>query len=62
VVGEYFADLMVKNMVADGAGLKVAEALDDFYRGQCFNFLKVTGLCLCLLARFGRSVWISYAL
>ena len=53
---------MIETMVAVGAKVKVAEAFEDFHRGQCFSFLKVTGLRLCLLARFGGPVWISCAL
>ena len=34
--------------------LKVAKAIDDIHRAQCLNYLKVTGLHLCLLLNFGR--------
>ena len=38
VVGEYFADPLV----------------EDAHRMQCTNYLKATGLRLCLLLNFGR--------
>jgi hypothetical protein len=34
--------------------LKVAKAIDDIHRAQCLNYLKATGLHLCLLLNFGR--------
>ena len=51
VVGEYFADLMVEDAVA--IELKAVKALGDAHRRQCINFLKATGLHLCLLLNFG---------
>jgi len=35
--------------------LKVVKALDDAHRMQCANYLKATGLRLCLLLNSGRS-------
>ena len=52
VVGEYFPDLLV-----DGAllvELKAVAALDNMHRMQCTNYLKATGLRLCLLLNFGK--------
>jgi GxxExxY protein len=52
VVGEYFADLLVdKQLLVE---LKVVKALDDAHRLQCINYLKATGLLLCLLFNFAR--------
>ena len=51
-VGEYFADLLVDNLLL--VELKVARALDDTHRLQCINYLKGTGLHLCLLLNFAR--------
>ncbi len=34
--------------------LKGANALDDTHEMQCINYLKATGLRLCLLHNFGR--------
>jgi GxxExxY protein len=53
LVGEYFADLLVENVLL--VELKVVKALDDTHRMQCANYLKATGLRLCLLLNFGRS-------
>jgi GxxExxY protein len=35
--------------------LKTVKALDDAHRMQCANYLKATGLRLCLLFNFGKS-------
>jgi GxxExxY protein len=51
VVGEYFSDLLVEASVA--VELKTVKALGDAHRRQCLNFLKATGLRLCLLLNFG---------
>jgi GxxExxY protein len=53
LVGEYFADLLVENVLL--VELKVVKALDDTHRMQCANYLKATGLRPCLLLNFGRS-------
>ena len=50
-VGEYFADLLAGGSVA--VELKAVKALDDAHRRQCIDFLKATGLHLCLLLNFG---------
>jgi GxxExxY protein len=52
VVGEYFADLLVDRQIL--VELKVVKALDDTHRLQCINYLKATGLRLCLLLNFAR--------
>ena len=52
VVGEYTVDLLVEGVVL--VELKVAKAIDDIHRAQCLNYLKATGLHLCLLFNFGR--------
>ena len=51
VVGEYSADLLVNGGVI--VGLKAARALDDIHVAQCLNYLKATGLKVCLLLIFG---------
>src|SRR5690348_8538844 len=53
VVGVYTADLLVENVVL--VELKAVQALDAFHKAQCMNYLKATGLWLCLLLNFGRS-------
>jgi GxxExxY protein len=52
VVGTYAADLLVENQVL--VELKAVAALDSAHRAQCLNYLKATGMPLCLLLNFGR--------
>jgi GxxExxY protein len=52
VVGDYAVDLLVEHVVL--VELKAAKALDEIHRAQCLNYLKATGLHLCLLFNFGR--------
>jgi len=52
LVGEYAADLVVEGSVL--AELKAAKALDDVHFAQCINYLKATGLKVCLLLNFGK--------
>lgn len=51
VVGEFVADLLVENRVV--VELKVARAIEDAHVAQCLNYLKATGLPVCLLLNFG---------
>jgi GxxExxY protein len=51
-VGEYVADLIVEDTVL--VEIKAAENLDKAHMAQCLNYLKATGLGLCLLINFGR--------
>ena len=52
VVGEYVADLVVEDAVV--VELKASKALDPAHTAQCINYLKATGLHLCLLLNFAR--------
>ncbi len=52
VVGDYIADLVVEESVL--VELKAVKALDDVHLAQCLNYLKATGLKLCLLFNFGK--------
>ena len=52
VVGEYCIDLLVEDMLL--VELKAVRMLDDTHRMQCTNYLKGTGLHLCLLLNFGK--------
>jgi GxxExxY protein len=51
VVGEYFADIVVENRVL--VELKAAQGLERVHVAQCLNYLKATGLDICLLINFG---------
>jgi|SRR5437867_245730 len=52
IVGEYTADMIVAQSVL--VEIKAMKDLDDAHTGQCLNYLKATGLKLCLLINFGR--------
>ena len=52
VVGHYAADLLVEDLVL--VELKAVSALEPSHRAQCLNYLKATGMPLCLLLNFGR--------
>jgi len=52
VVGEFAADLLVEDQVI--IELKASKALDDIHRAQCLNYLKATGLSVCLLVNLGK--------
>ena len=51
IVGEYTADMVVENQVL--IELKAVKNLEDMHVAQCLNYLKATGLKLCLLFNFG---------
>ncbi|MBT0651648.1 GxxExxY protein [Geomobilimonas luticola] len=50
IVGEYVADLLVENVLVE---LKAVKSLDNIHMAQCMNYLKATGLQVCLLINFG---------
>ncbi len=52
-VGDFAADLLVEDCVI--VELKSARTLDDVHSAQCLNYLKATGVKVCLLVNFGRS-------
>jgi GxxExxY protein len=52
VVGDYFADLFVEGLVI--IELKAVKALDEIHMAQCLNYLKATGLKICLLINFAK--------
>ena len=52
LVGEFFADLLVEEKVL--LELKAVRQLDDLHTAQVMNYLKVSGLPICLLINFGR--------
>jgi GxxExxY protein len=51
VVGDYMADLLVQNVVL--IELKAVKSLEGIHVAQCLNYLKATGLKVCLLLNFG---------
>lgn len=52
IVGEYYADILVDDLVL--VELKAVSALDSIHQAQCLNYLKATGLSVCLLLNFGK--------
>lgn len=52
IVGEYAADVLVNDLLI--LELKVVSQLTDIHRAQCLNYLRATGLRLCLLINFGK--------
>ena len=51
-VGEYFADLLVEDLLV--VELKCAERLINEHTAQCLNYLRASGLTLCLLINFQK--------
>lgn len=51
VVGHYVADLVVDDEVL--VEVKAVKRFDDIHLAQCLNYLKATGLTVCLLVNFG---------
>jgi GxxExxY protein len=52
IVGDYIADLVVEDRVM--IELKAVKELDNVHMAQCLNYLKATGLKICLLLNFGK--------
>jgi GxxExxY protein len=52
VVGEYVADLHVEDGVL--VEMKAVKELTDMHLAQCLNYLKATGLQVCLLLNFAK--------
>lgn len=53
VVGEFIPDILVEGVVI--VELKAVKEHNDLFTAQCLNYLKATGLRLCLLLNFGTS-------
>jgi GxxExxY protein len=51
-VGRFQTDLLVEGNVL--VELKAVRDLNDIFRAQCMNYLRATGLKLCLLINFGN--------
>jgi GxxExxY protein len=52
VVGEYFPDIMVENLIL--LELKATMDHHEVFTAQCLNYLKATGKPICLLMNFGK--------
>ncbi len=53
IVGDYTSDLLVEDYVL--IELKTVKHLDDSHMAQCMNYLKATGLNICLLFNFSNQ-------
>ena len=51
-VGEYFADILVEDVLV--VELKCVERLANEHTAQCLNYLRASGLTLCLLVNFQK--------
>jgi GxxExxY protein len=51
-VGEYFADILVEDVLV--VELKCVERLGNEHMAQCLNYLRASGLARCLLVNFQR--------
>ena len=52
VVGDYVSDLIVEGAVL--IECKAVRAFDEVHKAQCINYLKATGLRVCLLINFAK--------
>ena len=52
LVGDFVADLIVESSVI--VELKATREIHDIFIAQCLNYLKATGLPICLLLNFGK--------
>ena len=51
-VGEYFADILVEDLLV--IELKCVERLANEHTAQCINYLRASGMTLCLLINFQK--------
>lgn len=51
-VGDFYADLLVEQEII--VELKAQKHLEESHTAQCMNYLKATGLNICLLINFGK--------
>jgi GxxExxY protein len=52
-IGEYVADIVVEGRVI--IEVKAVRSIEDIHIAQCLNYLKATGLKVCLLINFGKT-------
>jgi GxxExxY protein len=52
LVGEYFADLLIEDVLV--VELKCVERLANEHTAQCLNYLRASGRTVCLLVNFQK--------
>ena len=52
IVGDYIPDLLIEDRLI--VEIKATPSLEPQHRQQCLNYLRATGLRVCLLLNFGR--------
>jgi GxxExxY protein len=52
IVGDYVADIVVEESII--VELKAVKTFDNVHFAQCMNYLKATGMKICLLINFGQ--------
>ncbi len=52
LVGDYIADILVENEII--IEVKAVNEIDTVHFAQCLNYLRITGLKLCLLINFSK--------
>jgi GxxExxY protein len=52
-IGEYFADILVENVLV--IELKCVDRLTNEHTAQCLNYLKASNRTVCLLVNFQKS-------
>ena len=52
LVGEFFADLLIEEKVL--VEIKAVRTLDELHTAHAMNYLKASGMPICLLINFGR--------
>ena len=52
IVGEYLADIVVEDRLI--VEMKAVSGIDPIHEAQCLNYLRASGLNLCLLMNFAR--------
>jgi GxxExxY protein len=52
IVGDYIADLLIEGSIV--VEVKAVSLLNRAHHAQCINYLRATGLSVCLLLNFGR--------
>jgi GxxExxY protein len=52
IVGDFSADILVNDVII--LELKAVKSLDEIHQAQCMNYLRATGLTVCLLINFGK--------